>query len=100
MDRAPSTELVQAPDQELDSQEIYSYIYDLSKRDFRGVRVRNFARKSFSVLVLILSAAGIFFTAFYFLILRNYIENLRSENLLYRNSIEAANSEIVRLSPP
>jgi len=95
MEQPQNQDLIQYTGQ--DHEEIYSYIYELSKRDYRGTQVRIFARRSISVLVLMLSAAGVFFTAFYFLFLQNSIETLRKEILQYRGSMDVLNSEIARL---
>ena len=94
MDQLKSQELLREPDQD----EIYSYIYELSKRDYLTTRVRTFAKRSFSFLILILSLTGLFFTAFYFFFLKNYMRNLREEILEYRNNVAALNNEIDRLT--
>ena len=86
--------LVKEPDQE----ELYNYIYELSKKDYIYTQVRSFAQKSLYSIILILSATGIFFSIFYFVFLQDHVKNLKNEIQKYRINLKNLNSEIARLT--
>ena len=64
---------------ESDQLRLYGHIYELSRRDYRTLRMRTFARKSLVLVILLLAGAGVFFSVFYFVFLRSRISSLREQ---------------------
>jgi peptidoglycan/xylan/chitin deacetylase (PgdA/CDA1 family) len=83
---------------EPDQLELYNHIYALSKRDYKTLLLKNIARRSFSLVVLLLSAAGLFFTVFYFVFLKDRIGDLREQLSLSFGKIERLGGEVERLT--
>jgi peptidoglycan/xylan/chitin deacetylase (PgdA/CDA1 family) len=83
---------------EPDQLELYNHIYELSKRDYKTLLLKSIAKRSFSLVVLLLSAAGLFFTIFYFIFLKDRIGDLREQLSLSFGKIEQLRAEVERLT--
>lgn len=81
-----------------DPAELYQILYRLSKKDYKVIKARELAKRSLSLLILILSILGIFFTVFYFTFVHDSMKDLNNEIIKYRDSITSLNTEVEKLS--
>lgn len=94
MDRRYTGQIIKEPD----SPELYHHIYEFAQKDYKTVRMRIFARRSLYLFILFLSAAGLFFTIFYFIFLQDHLKALKNQLQQYSNNIKNLYSEIDKLT--
>ena len=77
---------------------VYNHIFELSRRDYKVLRVKNLTRRSLSFILLLLAGTGLFFTVFYFAFLKDRIESLGDQLREGMGRVERLNREIERLT--
>ena len=73
-----------------DPDQLYQILYSSAKRDYRIIKARTLARRSLLLVIILLSAIGIFSIVFYTTFLKTRMERMRSEIFEYKSSIQLA----------
>ena len=79
-------------------EEIYQELYQQTRRDFNQARVRGLFRKSFMLLISILSVTGLGSALLYFTVIKTHLAGIRDEINRYRGEVTSLNREIQKLS--
>jgi peptidoglycan/xylan/chitin deacetylase (PgdA/CDA1 family) len=80
------------------SEEIYQNLYQLSQKVYKRESVRGFFKKSFKLILSLLSLAGILSILFYLTFVRSHMVRLSDEITRYSDEVAHLTSEIAKLA--
>ncbi|UCB45391.1 MAG: polysaccharide deacetylase family protein [Spirochaetota bacterium] len=81
-----------------DPDQLYHLLYSSAKKDYKQLTARLVARRSFLLIILILSIVGTFSIVFYPTILKKRVERLNNQVTEYRSNIVTLKEEIEKFS--
>jgi peptidoglycan/xylan/chitin deacetylase (PgdA/CDA1 family) len=81
---------------ERDVKDLYHHIYTLAQKDYKVFQIRALVRKITSLCLLVLAAAGLFFFSFYFVFLKDRLQDLKYQLEQYGKRLDILNSEVTR----
>jgi peptidoglycan/xylan/chitin deacetylase (PgdA/CDA1 family)/cell division protein FtsB len=81
-----------------DPDQLYHLLYSSAKKDYKQLKARVFARRSFLLIILILCIVGIFSLVFYPTFLKNRIYRLNRQLSEYQSDIVTLKGEIDKFS--
>jgi peptidoglycan/xylan/chitin deacetylase (PgdA/CDA1 family) len=81
-----------------DPDQLYQLLYNSAQRDYKLVKARVIAKRSFLLVVILLSVIGIFSILFYWTFLKSRMVTMQSDIVEYRDSIRGLHTKIEELS--
>jgi peptidoglycan/xylan/chitin deacetylase (PgdA/CDA1 family) len=81
-----------------DPDQLYQLLYNSAQRDYKLIKARVLAKRSFLLVVILLSVIGIFSILFYWTFLKSRMVTMQSDIVEYRDSIRGLHTKIEELS--